>query len=164
MAAARLHVLLGRGNYIARIKEHSNKSPILAFIQVCMIIQIQPNCNDLDLRIPNSCALRTRVASQGLIEPPDQEDCNHGSVVTQPSLPSSMETNVILPMKVCSSVTKCQETHWPRQRLNKKVSWPVTGADGLTLAPDCRRCWGFAEHCLGWLLGSCRDLQEDNWL
>lgn len=136
MAAARLHVLLGRGNHIARIKEHPNKSPILAFNQVYMMIQIQPNCNDLDLPTPNPLALRTRVASQGLVEPPDQEDCNHGSTATQPSLPSSMETNVTLPIKVSSEVTKCQETHWPRQSLNKKALWSLAGASGVTLAPD----------------------------
>lgn len=95
-----------------------------------MMIKVQLNCSDLDLPTPNPLAFCIEVASQRLVEPPDQEDYNHSSTVTQASLPLSMETNIILAMKVSS---KHQETHWPRQSLNKKV---------LLLAGTCR--WAYA--------------------
>lgn len=119
--------------YSCRIKEHSNKSPILAISQVYTMIKIQPNSSDLDLPTPKAFCIG--VASQWPLEPPDQEDYNHGSTVTQPSLPLSTETNVILATKASSSVTKHQEIHSPRQSLNKKALLPVAGACGAMLAP-----------------------------
>lgn len=116
--------------YSCRIKEHSNKSPSLAFNQVYMMIKIKLNCRHLDLPTPNPLAFRIGVISQGLVEPPDQEDYSHGSIVPQPSLPLSMETSIILALKVSP---KHHETHWPRQSLSKKA---------LLLAGRCR--WGSA--------------------
>lgn len=57
-----------------------------------MLIKIQLNCSDLDLPTSNPLAFYIGVASQRLVEPPDQEGYNRGPTVTQPSLPLSIET------------------------------------------------------------------------
>lgn len=90
MAAARLCVLLGRG--ISVVAELSNNIQIKAqFWHVAKsVIKIQPNYSDPDLPAPSPLAFCARVAAQGLVEPPDQKDYDHGSTVTQPSLPFSM--------------------------------------------------------------------------
>lgn len=57
-----------------------------------MVIKIQLNCSDLDLPTPNPLAFYIGVASQRLVEPPDQEGYNRGPTVTQPNLPLSIKT------------------------------------------------------------------------